>query len=259
MSGLFTALGFLTILPVPGAGSRDRSLAPSLAFFPAVGLLLGLVLWALDLAFDDVLGPSLTGAILVVGLVVMTRGLHLEGLMDSCDGLLGGHTRERRLEIMKDSHAGAFAVIGGISAMLLKWAAIASLPAPGRAWGLLLFPALSRWAMVVGVVAFPYARKQGLGAVFQGGSRTPILLSGGSLALSAALFLGGPGGVALFGLATLLALSIGKGFSALLGGLTGDTYGAINEIVESAILITAVGLASSRLVEPLTRFLEGSP
>ncbi len=65
--------------------------------------------------------------------------------------------------------------------------------------------------------------------------------------------------VALFGLATLLALSIGKGFSALLGGLTGDTYGAINEIVESAILITAVGLASSRLVEPLTRFLEGSP
>ena len=251
------AVGFLTVLPVPRPSASSWTLRASLSFFPGVGLLLGLVLWGMDVAFDDVLTATLTGAILLVALLVMTRGLHLEGLMDACDGLLGGQTRERRLEIMRDSHAGAFALMGGASLILLKWTALLSIPQAERAWGLILFPCLSRWAMVVAISLFPYARSQGLGTAFQGGSRMAPLLFGGLSAAAAALLLAGWGGVVVFGLATLLALVLGRGISTLLGGLTGDTYGAINEIVEVAVLIALVGLAPISLIEPLHQVLGG--
>ena len=255
---MWTSLGFLTIFPVPRTEASGGSLKASLAYFPAVGLFLGLIMWALDLAFDDVLGTSLTGAVLVVAMVILTRGLHIEGLMDTCDGLFGGQSSERRLEIMKDSHAGAFAVIGGVSLILLKWAALVALLAPGRTWSLILFPALSRWAVVVAVAAFPYARVHGLGTAFHQGSRLFSVVGAGLVAASAAVLLGGPGGAALFGLATLLALLLGKGISSMLGGLTGDTYGAINEVTEAVVLIAAVGLIPVGLVEPLSNFVGGS-
>jgi len=253
MRNLFAALGFLTILPVPASSMKD--LRASLAFFPVVGLLLGLVLWGLDVAFDNVLTPPLTSALLLVSLLVMTRGLHLEGFMDTCDGVLGGGTRQRRLEIMKDSHVGAFALMGGISLVLLKWTALLSLPSSGRSWSLILFPALSRWSMMLALVAFPYARSQGLGSAFQGDQRTLSAFASGLIAIVAALLLAGFGGLVLFGLATLLAWLLGKGLALLLGGLTGDTYGAINEVTETAILITAVGLSPLGLIEPLPQLI----
>ena len=159
---------FLTIIPA----SRDLDRGPtdlsnSRAFFPAIGLLLGLLLVGVEEGSSRLFSEQLTAAFLVATLVIATRALHLDGLMDVCDGVFGGFTRERRLEIMRDSNVGAFGVAGGVTVLLLKYGALVallSLPEPGKEWGLLLFPALSRWAMVVLLGAFPYVRTQGLAA-----------------------------------------------------------------------------------------------
>ena len=146
--------------------------------------------------------------------------------------------------------------MGGASLILLKWAAPLSIPQAERAWGLILFPCLSRWAMVMAITLFPYARSQGLGTAFQDGSKAVPLAFGGLTAVTAAVLLAGWSGVIVFGLATLLALILGRGVSVLLGGLTGDVYGAINEVVKVAVLIALVGLASTSLIEPLSQMLQ---
>ena len=106
MTGFRVALSFLTILPV---GPRDmpEKLASGRAYFPLVGLFLGSGLAALDIGLREIFPPLLVGAILLVSLIVATRGLHMDGFLDSCDALVGGLTRERRLEIMRDPPCGS--------------------------------------------------------------------------------------------------------------------------------------------------------
>ena len=228
-----------------------------------MGLLLGLLLVGLEAGFDRIIPVYLTSAILVVALVIATRGLHMDGLMDVCDGVFGGYTKERRLEIMRDPHVGAFAVAGALCIILLKWAAILSLLSlhesesdlPWEGLGLLLFPTLSRWAMVLELSSFPYARSQGLGSPFHQGSRLVATLVAAASALVASLLLAGWGGLVLFAIATLLAWLLGKGMAALLGGLTGDTYGAANEVAEVVILGVAVALMPHGLITPLHELL----
>ena len=219
---------------------------------------MGLLMVGLDAAFSRIMPVYLTSAILLVTLVVASRGLHLDGFMDVCDGLFGGYTRERRLEIMRDSHVGAFAVAGAICLMLLKWTAILSLlslPESGKVWGLILFPTLSRWAMVLVMAAFPYVRSQGLGSPFHQGPYLVTTLLGAALALLASLLLAGLGGVVIFLGATILAWLMGKAMVGFLGGLTGDTYGATNEVTEVVTLGTTVALIPHGLISPLHEML----
>jgi adenosylcobinamide-GDP ribazoletransferase len=209
----------------------------------------------------EVFPPYLTAALLLVSLVVATRGLHLDGFMDVCDGLLGGYTPQRRLEIMRDSHVGSFAVAGVASLLLVKYGALLSLltlTAPGGSpipWALLLFPMLSRWAMVIVVGAFPYVRGQGLGSPFHQESGRLATALAMVVAVAAAVLLGGIGGAGMLIGVCLLAWLLGWGMAALLGGLTGDTYGATNEMTEVAALVAAVGLARYGLLEPLPLLL----
>ena len=225
-----------------------------------VGLLLGLMLVGLEEACTRVFPIYLTGGVLVVSLVITTRGLHLDGLMDVCDGVLGGYTRERRLEIMRDSHVGSFAVAGAASILLLKFGAIMSLlslPESGKVWVLLLFPCLSRWAMVLQLSAFPYVRSQGLGSAFHEGSIAVPTLVAVTIAVIAAVVLAGVGGLVLFAAASLVAMAMGRAVSSLLGGVTGDVYGATNEVAEVVILGTAVALMPHDLLTPLHDILGG--
>ena len=200
----------------------------------------------------------LTAALLLVVLVVTTRGLHLDGFMDVCDGLFGGYTRERRLEIMRDSNVGAFAVAGAASLLILKYGALLSLltiPSPGKEWSLLLFPMMSRWSMVVALEAFPYVRGDGLGSPFhEGGSRLATSIAV-LIAVLASAVLGGIGGIGLLFGASVLAWFLGKVMSNMLGGLTGDSYGAINEVTEVGVLVAAVALLPHGLIEPLPALL----
>ncbi len=131
-----------------------------------------------------------------------------------------------------------------------------SLPEPGKEWGLLLFPALSRWAMVVLLGAFPYVRTQGLGSPFHGGGIKFATTVAGVSALAASFLLGGFAGLGLFFGAVALAWMIGWAMAKALGGLTGDTYGAANEIVETTVIIAATALAAQEWLEPLPELLD---
>src|SRR5439155_7993505 len=170
---LVAAVRFLSVLPMPGRMQpleKDET-APHLAvgstYFPLVGLLLGLLLSILTLLLDPLLPQLVVAALLVVALVLLTGGLHLDGLMDSCDGLFGGRTRERRLEIMRDSRVGSFGVLGGICVLLLKFACFASLAQHALFVALLVVLSSARWAMVLALRIFPSARPPGLGTPFR--------------------------------------------------------------------------------------------
>ena len=246
MNGLFAAIGFLTIIPIPREG--EGALAWARMWFPVVGLGIGAPLAGFDYVLregfwtlTDVGFPSLLlAALLITFLVVITRGLHLDGFMDTCDALFGGDTAERRLEIMRDSRVGSFAVAGAACLFLISFAAIVSLWPPGRFWALLLIPCLSRWAMVVTMAAFPYARGEGgLGSAFlQSGTGMQTFIAT-VLAVAAAVVFAGATGVVLLVVAGAVALIVGRIATSRLGGVTGDVYGAVNELAMMAMLVAA--------------------
>ena len=235
-----------------------RNISHSRAFYPAIGLMIGLVLVGVEEGSSRVFSEPLTAAFLVAVMIVVTRGLHLDGLMDVFDGVFGGFTPERRLEIMRDSRVGAFGVIGAIAVLLLKYGALVSLltlPQPGKEWALCLFPTLSRWTMVVLLGAFPYVRTQGLGSPFHGTGIKIATTIAGISALAASVLLGGFAGLGLFFGVTVVAWLMGWAIAKTLGGLTGDAYGATNEIIETVVLIVATALATQEWLEPLLDLL----
>ena len=243
MTALRLAIGFLTVLPVAPAG--EARMGPSRAWFPLVGLGLGGILLGLDVAAREALPALVVGAILVAALLVLTRAIHTEGFLDCCDGLFGGYSREERLRILRDTHVGAFAVAGGVALLLLKWSAMTGIPGEVRTGLLLVFPALSRLGMVTAMAFFPYAREQGLGTSFQEGrSRWQAMFALATAAVAAALFLGG-GGAMLLGVVVVVSLGLGRWMTGLLGGMTGDTYGAVNELGEVAVLVLGIALFSA--------------
>jgi len=245
------ALGFLTSIPVGKRAMEGKSLAGSAVYFPLVGLLIGFILAGVDYGLGHVLPNLLTSAITVTVLVLLTGALHFEGFVDSCDGLFGGHTRERRLEIMRMKNVGAYAVAGGALLLILKFAAIASLSHEStRFWVIVMFPMLSRWGMTLALSVFPYAREQGLGTAFRG-VKPAHVVTAGAIALIAAGIFAGLAGTLLFAIATVIAIIIDLCMTKMLGGLTGDTYGAINELSEAIILITAIGIIHYISIEPI--------
>ena len=217
---------------------------------------MGLALMLVELGASKMFPAPLTAALLFVLLLLLTRGLHIDGLMDVCDGLFGGATPERRMEIMRDSRVGAFAVAGAVGVLLLKYGALVSLislASPGKEMTLLLFPAISRWTMVAALAAFPYARSHGLGSPFHQGNVFPTTVLAALVTTLIAVLFGGFAGAGILIGATLLAWILGIGIYKMLGGLTGDTYGAINELVEVATLTAAVAIIPHGWLGPLPR------
>lgn len=240
MNSLRIAFGFLTVLPLAPAGAAQ--MGPARAWFPLVGLALGGALVGLDAAAREGLPAIVVGALLVAALLILTRALHTEGFLDCCDGLFGAYTPEDRLRILSDTHVGAFAVIGGAALILTKWSLLASLPEESRVGLLLVFPCLSRFGMLATMAAFPYVRKQGLGTSFQENrSWWQIAIGLVTAAAAAGLFLGF-GGLILFGVAIAASLGVGRWLTRLLGGMTGDAYGAVNELTEVVVLILGLAL-----------------
>jgi adenosylcobinamide-GDP ribazoletransferase len=213
-----------------------RAQAASLVWYPLVGLLLGTLLCALACLLHGLGVPApLSSALLLLGWVALTGALHLDGLADSADAWVGGlGDRERTLGIMKDPRCGPAGVTALVLLLLLKFAALSSLPA--TLWPeFLLAPVLARSALTAAFLSTPYVRREGLGTALTGAPRDGCRIA---LLASAAFCL-------CFGWHGLLALTatILIGFAwrracmARLGGFTGDTAGALAEIVEAAVLI----------------------
>jgi adenosylcobinamide-GDP ribazoletransferase len=243
---LVAAVRFLSVIPVPGRTQLFEQAmgAPRLvvggAYFPLVGLLLACVLWLLVLLLTPLVPQLALAALLVVGLVILTGGLHLDGLMDTCDGLLGGSTRERKLEIMRDSRVGSFGVLGGACILLLKFALFASVSAHGLPLALLLALPSARWAMLLALRVFPSARSTGLGAAYHQAVTTEGVLLASIIALAIVLVAGQLIGLTVWVTVTVAALVLGFWITRSIGGLTGDSYGAIAEVVEVVALLVVV-------------------
>jgi adenosylcobinamide-GDP ribazoletransferase len=240
---LVAAVRFLSVLPMPASSQlfEKDEVVPRLvvgsAYFPLVGLLLALLLWPLVLVFTPLVPQLALAALLIVALVILTGGLHLDGLMDSCDGLFGGNTRERKLEIMRDSHIGSFGVLGGASILLLKFALLASLRVQALQLALMLTLPSARWAMVLALRVFPSARPTGLGAAFHQAVTTERLVLASIVALAIVLVAGQFIGLIVCVTVTITTLVLGFWITRSIGGLTGDNYGAIEEVAEVVALL----------------------
>jgi adenosylcobinamide-GDP ribazoletransferase len=241
LKSLLAAWAFYTHLPAPQKTELDFSRIARWA--PPVGLLLGGILSLIDGGLAELSMPLLTRSTLVVLLwLALTGGLHLDGAMDSADGLAVTNP-QRRLAVMADSNTGAFGVMSAVAILLLK---IAGLTAIGSdRWMLLLvLPAWGRWAQVLAVVLYPYLKAEGKGAMHSQGV-VPLPDLGGSLlaiGLVAALQIYSyPADLhwilAIHGCGLVLSYPIGHYFAQKLGGHTGDTYGATVEWVEAIGLV----------------------
>lgn len=247
VTSLTVAFGFLTIIPVSHrAWESPESFGRAFAWFPLVGWALAGVLALVASALNGWLPSPALAAVLVGLWVLLTGGLHLDGLMDSCDGLFCARLADERLEIMRDPHTGAFGVLGAVCVLLLKYGALSALLSTPDMFhfALLLAPVLGRWAMVIATVCFPYGRKgETLGSAFRkaAGVREMVLASASMLLIILLTStVTGTNVLAALGAATAAGLlTWGLALWALrrLPGLTGDLYGATNEVVEAAVLI----------------------
>ena len=238
MSSFLIAVRFLTILPLRLDRDIDpRELGRSAAWFPLVGLGIGSVLFLVHGSLAGWLPSGLLGACLLSLWAFMTGGLHLDGLSDFFDGMFVTGDRRRRLEIMKDPHVGAFAVVGLVLVLLMKAAALASLV---DARGLLLAPTVGRW-MTLFAGSQPQARESGLSVGLQAGLTRGGLVAAAVLSALVTGLLGWRGLLA-FLIAHLVGLVVIRLSVARLGGVTGDVLGAACELAELGVLVTfAVG------------------
>jgi adenosylcobinamide-GDP ribazoletransferase len=243
------AWGLLTSLPLPLAPKETvASLGPSAAYYPLVGLILGGILAGVGWVTYGFLPPGLAAAILLAVWVGLTGMLHLDGFMDSCDGLLPPRDRARRLEIMKDSRVGAFGVVAAILLLLVKFNALAGLPAGSRLPALVTVPVLARWSMTWTMARYPLARSVGMGVLFTAGLGWRQVGLASAVAGVVSLILLNWLGLLLLVATWLVATLIARLALARIGGLTGDLYGAICELVEAVLLVVVVTWAEAFLV-----------
>lgn len=241
------ALQFLTRLPLriePPPGTREIGL--SLACYPVVGLLLGVILWGVAVLASRL--PGLLGpAIVLVTWVTITGALHLDGLADIADAWVGGHgDRERTLRIMKDPRSGPVAVATVTCLLLLKFAALDALAMhphvapwhdPRLAAGCMLPPLLARAAIPLLFAHTPYVRARGIAEhLMAHQSRSAGILAAVLTALGTLAACRIAGALAL-GVAAIVYLPIRRGLIRRLGGFTGDGAGALIEVIEAACLI----------------------
>ncbi len=232
----FAALQFLTIIPWRRRFSPEE-VGGSTEYFPAVGIIIGLILAGLNWALGWLLPPSLVNVLLVVSLVVVTGALHLDGLVDTCDGIAGHKTTEERWQVMHDSRAGGFGIIGAICLLLVKYVSLNSLPESWLMATLVLMPVVSRWLVVYSIVAYPYARPSGLGKVFKQGAGWQQLTMATLIALVVSLTLFQLSGVVIMFGTWVIIVALAAYLKRKFSGLTGDTYGAINEVAEVGVLL----------------------
>lgn len=235
MVDLFAAFQFLTIFPaVVRRSFTAAELGRSVGFFPLVGLALGGLLYTIDLILRLVFPMPIVAAMLLVAWLLLTRALHVDGFLDTCDGLFGGFTPERRLEIMRDSRVGAFGVAGGVLLLLTKYAALLSLT---NLSGLVLAPLLGRWVLSLAVFAYPYGREKGLGRDMKDNVRWPQVILATAITAIAVGWLAAWKGFLALAMAGLLLWLGARFILRRLPGLTGDSYGALCELAELAVLL----------------------
>ncbi|HHV62055.1 MAG TPA: adenosylcobinamide-GDP ribazoletransferase [Firmicutes bacterium] len=271
---MILALSFLTKIPVPaipvpvspadagpsgpgsshegeaagGEGTFAMRLGRSAAWFPAIGALIGCFLVLVEFAASHIFSATTCAVLVLIVQAGFTGGMHLDGFIDTADGLLSGRGRDRALEIMRDSRVGAMGVMAVSLLLMLKAALLAEMPRGLLYPSLLAMPMFGRWSMVYALCFYPYARQgPGLGKPFAEhvGGREFIIASVQAAIVALVAFGWVRGSLAGLGV-FLVTAALTARFARQIGGVTGDTCGATNEVVE-VMTLAILGAASKWL------------
>jgi len=230
------ALQFLTVLPLRIRSEvTPEDLGGSLRYFPVIGLLIGLALAGAALLSSFLPNPVAAILILIMS-IVLTGGIHLDGFADTCDGFYGPRSKEKILEIMRDSRVGVMGVTGVFCLLALKCTLIASIPHNVLWKVLIMMTVFARWSQVWVCCTSNYARDEGKAKYFVEYAGKKELLVGSIFAVALFLFLMKLKGLVLLVVSLLPLLLFMNYVKRKIGGVTGDTIGAASEIAEVAVL-----------------------
>jgi len=262
MKSFLLMIGFFTRLPVPKIEFTEEHYRRAVKLMPLVGLVIGAILVLVQLLAVALNVPVLIrGAILLCVYILLTGGLHFDGLADTCDGVFSGRTREQSLEIMKDSRIGVFGTLGIFMAGLFYFVTFNGAPIAG----LLVFPLVGRACCLISSSLAPYARADGMGKA-TGAEGGPVSVAAAAISIIGSSFLTiplllfvillgsgfatlvGAYTVGIFtasvicsllaaGTAVIVTACVTANFKRRLGGVTGDTFGAVIEVTSIVYLL----------------------
>lgn len=243
MKRLIGMIQFLTRIPLPIDTGMDEAFHKGMVYFPIVGLVLGLFYGAVGAISSMIFNPYISSVFVLITTVILTGGLHLDGLGDSFDGLYSYRSKERILEIMKDSRLGTNALLAIVLTLLLKLGFIYTILEQGKVWPLVLMPVYARSLQVIACYKTKTPRSEGMGNLFIGKVSFPILagmLSYLSLIVGATVYLDHGnyiGYFILFGILVLWVRQFIHRVTRQIDGITGDILGCICELAEVLYLI----------------------
>ncbi len=254
MKKIFMTFQFLTIIPIRDMGNvSEKDVGSTSAFFPVVGIFEGGVLLALAVLFLKVFPAELTSGLLVLAMIIMNGGLHLDGIADTFDAIASRAGREKKLAIMKDSTVGPFGVMTIVMVLLLKYLLLNALFFNSRIElfyaALFMMPVMSRWALVTAIFHSRSARKDGLGKMFiEHTGKKEVAFATVLMLIAAGVSYGIDSHLSLFAFYLMVAMPVLYmiGFSIVwfakknFGGMTGDTFGAVYEISILMFLVMRV-------------------
>jgi adenosylcobinamide-GDP ribazoletransferase len=237
---LLAAVQFLTRVPVPSSRFEPEMVITSAKLFPIVGALVGLGAVAIQWLLRAHLPATVVAGVVLAYFVVLTGGLHEDGLADACDGLGAGGARQRMLDIMRDSRIGSYGTLAIVLSVLTRWALLSAI-SPGK-WSAYVLTAqvLCRWSALPLAAFLPSARTDGLG------QQLAHKVSMGALAVATLLALAICASVLRLQMfvpfAAVVAVTLASGtlYRTRLGGITGDCFGATNQLAEIAVYLCAV-------------------
>ena len=235
IKSLISAIGFLTIIPTPKKYSGEFK--HSVIFFPIVGLIIGGIIITVKTFGAPIFPEAVLNLFIVFTFIIVTGGLHLDGLADTVDGFYAGRKKEDILRIMDDPHIGAMGVIAIVFSLMTRYLAVLSIPKNILISGLILSPVAGRWAMVLLMKISKPAKEDGLGNFFMKNIMNTDFIISGILSILIMFFLFGLKGILIFSAVSLIVLTFSKYYNRKIGGITGDNLGAISEITELAALI----------------------
>lgn len=238
MNNFLTALQFLTIIPVKAkAGKEDINLSDSMSCFPLIGFIIGLILfgaWKIGIIF---LPSAVVCALVLATSILLTGALHLDGFADTVDGISGGHEKNEILDIMKTGRVGAMGMVGIVMLLLFKFTLLYSLPSSTMGQSLILMTVMGRWSMVFSCQAYPATgNKQSLGRKFIGHIELKQIVRATLIMVILLTVLAGIKALIIFPLIFIISILFNNFIVKKIGGLTGDTLGGLNELIEVATL-----------------------
>lgn len=244
MKNFFIGLQFLTRIRLVTQNEWSlESFGKSVKYFPLIGLVIGSILsmfsyfFILYLPTHNILVPKhIISTVLLILSILITGGLHCDGFMDTMDGVFSGRSRDRMLEIMKDSRVGSNGVTTFTMLFLCKWSLLLDILPENLVIALFVMPIISRLGMVMGITLFPYARPDGMGKAFaQYADKKSLIFA----TLSTFIFIIPLGSIAIISMVSVVIFAIlfCKYITNVLGGLTGDVYGALTELSEVIVLV----------------------